>query len=174
MTFPTGSTEMASAVSDLLPMVTPAAWSAEERSTKPLAQIMTHELTHNAVFYIGGPEVPKWLQEGLAVFVAGQLHPGAQREVMQQVASGERDSLEEINGIFTGLASLADVGAGYELTGSVVKFMVDQYSFQNVQQILVELRSGRNLDQALTAAIGTDSKGLEAAWNQSLLAPMAV
>jgi hypothetical protein len=144
---------MASAVSDLLPMVTPAAWSAEERSTKPLAQIMTHELTHNAVFYIGGPEVPKWLQEGLAVFVAGQLHPGAQREVMQQVASGERDSLEEINGIFTGLASLADVGAGYELTGSVVKFMVDQYSFQNVQQVLVELGSGRTLDQAWTQSL---------------------
>jgi hypothetical protein len=60
------------------------------------------------------------------------------------------------------------VGAGYELSGSVVKFLVDKYSFPKVQQVLVELGSGRSLDQALTAAVGTDSEGLEEAWSQWL------
>lgn len=67
--------------------------------------------------------VPKWLNEGLAVFVAGQMQPGARRQVAQQVAFGKRYSLEEINDIFTGLKSLADVGPGYELSGSISKPM---------------------------------------------------
>lgn len=155
---------------DLVVMVSPTAWSAEERAVKPVNDVVTHELTHNAVAYSGGSVMPKWLTEGIAIYVGHQVLPSQQQTVAQLAASGKLYSLEDLDKLFSGAASVEEVGPGHALAGSLVNFMVDRYSFAQVKQVVAELGKGQTIDQALTDGIGTGSKGLESAWHQWLLA----
>ncbi|HYF81109.1 MAG TPA: hypothetical protein VD973_28685, partial [Symbiobacteriaceae bacterium] len=154
---------------DLAVMVSPAVWSAEERAMKPLNDVVTHELTHNAVAYSGGPVIPKWLTEGIALYVGHQVLPSQQQAAAQLAASGKLYSLQDLDKLFSGAASAKDVGPGHALAGNLVNFMVDRYSFAKVKQVVAGLGKGQTIDQALTDGIGTGSKGLETAWHQWLL-----
>ena len=154
---------------DLAVMVSPAVWSAEERAMKPLNDVVTHELTHNAVAYSGGPMIPKWLTEGIALYVGHQVLPSQQQVVAQLAASGKLYSLQDLDKLFSGAASAKDVGPGHALAGNLVSFMVDRYSFAQVKQVVASLGKGQAINQALTDGIGTGSEGLETAWHQWLL-----
>lgn len=155
---------------DLTVMVSPAAWSAEDRALKPVNNVVTHELTHNAVAYSGGAVMPKWLTEGIAIYVGHQVLPSQQQVVAQLAASGKLYSLQDLDKLFSGAASTNEVGPGHALAGNLVNFMVDRYSFAKVKQVVADLGKGQTIDQALTDGIGTGSKGLESAWHQWLLA----
>lgn len=155
---------------DLAVMVSPAAWSAEDRAVKPVNDVVTHELTHNAVAHTGGSVVPKWLTEGIAIYASHQVLPSQQQKVSQLVASGKLYSLQDLDKLFSGAASVEGLGPGHALAGNLVNFMVDRYSFAKVKQVVAGLGKGQTIDQALTDGIGTDSKGLESAWHQWLLA----
>lgn len=155
---------------DLAVMVSPVAWSAEERAMQPVNDVLTHELTHNAVAHSGGLVVPKWLTEGIAIYVGHQVLPSQQQAMAQLAASGRLYALEDLDKLFSGAASAQEVGPGHALAGNLVNFMVDRYSFAKVKQVVAGLGKGQTIDQALTGSIGTGSEGLEGAWHQWLLA----
>ncbi|HWI60401.1 MAG TPA: peptidase MA family metallohydrolase [Symbiobacteriaceae bacterium] len=155
-------------IGDILVLTSPPTWSPETGST--VEQIIAHEFTHVMVNRTGGPKVPKWLNEGMATFVADQTSPEQRVKVVEKAAGGGLYTLAEIDAFFRQPAAYPSMNAGlmYAETASIVTYMMENYGKDRLMQVLRALRAGKTADQALQSALGVNAAGLEAAWVKSL------
>lgn len=72
---------------DTIEIQSPRTWSLIGASTRKLEELLTHELTHCAMYQLAGDEltwmykeIPRWFSEGIATHTAGQGYrfPGAE------------------------------------------------------------------------------------------------
>ena len=127
-----------------------------------------HELTHVLVGHLTFSclgFIPTWLNEGLAKIGAGGLQPFEQTTFDQAVASDSLVSLRSLVGSFpeSDVAYLA-----YAESYSVVNFLIKTYGRYKITAVLLGLRDGQTIDDALQAVYGFDTDGLEAAWRSSI------
>lgn len=78
----------------------PATWSAQFLARTSVEQMATHEFTHRAVNYLIGGLTPNWLDEGLAMYVAGQLPAEVNADLARKAAAGKLYTIDEINEAF--------------------------------------------------------------------------
>jgi hypothetical protein len=136
--------------------------------------VVPHELTH-LVFNtaVDNPYhfPPKWLNEGLAVYLA------------QGYVSSDRDSVESAGADGT-LAPLASLSGGfpngdrfflaYAESVSAIDYMVKTYGKPDLVKLIRSYAKGLTDDEAFTAALGVDTKTFDAGWRTSVGAkPMA-
>jgi len=127
-----------------------------------------HELTHVLVGHLTFSclgFIPTWLNEGLAKYGAGGLQPYEQTTFDQAVASDTLISLRSLVGNFP------ESDAAYQAYAesySVVNFLIKTYGRNKMNTLLLDLRDGQTIDDALQAVYGFDTDGLEAAWRSSI------
>ena len=137
---------------------------------------IVHELTHVLVghrtFSCLG-DVPTWLNEGLAVYSEGQLDPASQAQLDDAIRS---DTLLTVRSLSGGFSEITDKALlSYSQSYSLVKFLVETYGQDKMNALLVSLRDGATVDEALQATYGFDVDGLEAEWRKAIgAAPRAV
>lgn len=88
---------------NLLAFHSPDSWTAQFRGA-PVEQLATHEFTHRAVSHVARGRAPKWLNEGLATYLAGQLPPETLQRVARAVSDGDSYSLPELDAAFRSAA----------------------------------------------------------------------
>jgi len=133
------------------------------RST--IAHELTHVLVGHLTFSCLG-DVPTWLNEGLAVFAEGELDPSSQTQLDQAISSDQLLSIRSLSGGFSEVPSRAYLS--YSQSYSIVNFLVDTYGQNKMNSLLITLRDGTTLDNALLQIYGFDIDGLEAAWRESV------
>ena len=126
-----------------------------------------HELTHVLVGHLTFSclgFIPTWLNEGLAVFGEGG-RSDFQAALDQAVSDNTLTSLRSLSGNFpdSSLSTLA-YGESY----SVVDFLIKTYSRDKMTALLLDLRDGQTIDQALQAVYGFNTDGLENVWRKSI------
>ncbi|MGD0879556.1 MAG: peptidase MA family metallohydrolase [Anaerolineales bacterium] len=133
----------------------------EGKSTE--AHELTHVLVGHLTFSCLGV-IPQWLNEGLAVYGQGG-RSDFQAALAQAVADNTLTSLRSLSGNFpdTSLVTLA-YGESY----SVVDFMIKTYGRDKMTSLLLDLKNGQTIDQALQAVYDFDTNGLETAWRSSI------
>ena len=132
---------------------------------------IVHELTHVLVGHLtfsclGG--VPTWLNEGLAVYSEGQLDPAAQSQLDDAIHSNSLLTVRSLSAGFSEVSSKANLS--YSESYSIVKFLIETYSQNKMTALLISLRDGATIDDALTQTYGFNVDGLDDAWRKAIQA----
>ena len=129
-----------------------------------LAHLLVGEVTFNC---FGG--LPTWLNEGLAVYVEGELPDFQIRALNEAIANDDLISLRSLNSSFPA----ADSGAtlSYALSQSLVEYLITAHGWLKMQELLSVFAQGATHEGAIKQVYGVDLDGLEAAWHQSLGLP---
>jgi tetratricopeptide (TPR) repeat protein len=140
------------------------------RVSEPVRAILYHEYTHVLVHYLANRRAPVWLNEGLAELAGRRIHPQPLEDLSRAVASNQLLAIDELTKPFAALPE-EKVRLAYEQSFSVTSFMVDNYGWHKMKELLESL--GRN--QAWQSAIasvyidyGLDWPAIQAEWLASL------
>jgi hypothetical protein len=130
---------------------------------------IVHELTHVLVGHLTFTclgDVPTWLNEGLAVYSEGQLDQASQGQLDQAIRDDTLLSVRSLSGGFSEVADKATLS--YSQSYSLVRFLIETYGQEKMTALLVALRDGRTIDDALTGVYGFDVDGLEDEWRGTI------
>ncbi len=136
-----------------------------DRDLPGLVHELAHLLVGEVTFNCFG-DLPRWLDEGLAVYSEGGL-PDFQRVALQEaIESRELISLRSLNSSFPA----SDTGAtlSYALSYSLVNYMIDAYGWPKMQELLAVFSEGSTYEAAVEQVYGFDLDSLEDAWHSSL------
>ena len=126
-----------------------------------LAHLLVSEVTFNCF-----GALPRWLDEGLAVYSEGGP-PEFQRVALQEaIDSRELISLRSLNSSFPA----SDTGAtlSYALSWSLVDYMITAHGWPKMQELLAVFSEGSTYEAAVERVYGLNLDSLEDAWHSSL------
>ena len=131
--------------------------------------VIVHELTHVLVGHLTFSclgDVPTWLNEGLAVYSEGELDQGSQRQLEEAIRD---DTLLSLLSLSSGFSEVSDKAyLSYSESYSVTKFLIETYGHDKMTSLLVALRDGLTIEEALQQTYGFRVDGLEAAWRAAI------
>lgn len=130
---------------------------------------MVHELTHVLVGHLTFSclgDVPTWLNEGLAVYSEGGLDIYSQQQLEDAIRDDTLLSVRSISGGFSEVPDKAYLS--YSQSYSLTKYLIETQGQEKMTALLVSLRDGTTIDEALLQTYGFDIDGLEEAWRQAI------
>ena len=133
------------------------------RST--IAHELTHVLVGHLTFSCLG-DVPTWLNEGLAVYSEGGLDPASESQLNEAIQGDQLLSVRSLSGGFSEIPGKAYLS--YSQSYSIVKFLIETYGQDKMYSLLISLRDGTTIDDALIKVYGFDVEGLEDAWRGAI------
>jgi hypothetical protein len=128
-----------------------------------------HELTHVLVGHLTFSclgFIPTWLNEGLAMYGQGGPQPAQLTQFDQAKAADQLPALRSLTGDFSEESDRANLS--YTVSYSVVNLLIQTYGRDKMTALLIALRDGATIDEALQSAYGFDTDGLENAWRASI------
>ena len=134
------------------------------------SRIVPHELTHLVegmlTFNCRGTRLPTWLSEGLARYGEGELAPSDVTQVELALQSGRLPTLRSLSNGFSAFSDSAS--EAYAQSGHAVKYLVDTYGAEQMNDLLLTIQSGQTIDDALLTVYGLDTNGVDAAWRTAV------
>lgn len=141
-----------------------------EGYTSHMMRYLPHEITHLLVYQAVTPTsyhyVPEWLDEGLATANERLPTPEYAIAIEEARTRGQLLSLEELCVPFSPDRQAAFLA--YAQSGSVVKFIREQYGAQGIRALLTAYSDGASCAGGVQQALDTTINGLESAWRTSL------
>lgn len=139
-------------------------------TASPLDQVLDHELVHVLLgSAFGARPVPRWLQEGLAQYYAGEIEADDAERIARGLFGSGLFHLQDLVAGFpsdAGRASLA-----YAQSADFVGWMAETYGPDSHRVLIAELVAARPVDMALRTATGADMESLDKAWRNRLVTP---
>ncbi len=133
----------------------------EELVTHELAHLVFHEAVDNPYQY-----PPRWLNEGLAVYLS-KGYDGADRAQVEGAAGGGTIiPLEGLGGQFPTRPSRQ--GLAYAESIAAVDYFVETYGEEGLVELVTSFGDGSGLDGAFLDATGADFAAFDSAWLASL------
>lgn len=133
----------------------------EELIVHELAHLVFDEAVSNPYGY-----PPRWLNEGLAVYLASGYEAGDRAQVEGAARAGSIIPLEGLGGHFP--TRPARFGLAYAESVSAVAFFVERYGKDQLVELITSFADGRGLDEAFRAATGETFLDFEDAWLASI------
>lgn len=156
--------EAVAEIRTLFALITPAELSASWVST-----VLPHELTH-LVFNtaVANPYhfPPRWLNEGLAVYLSQGYDATDRSLVASGAATGNLTPLDGLTGQFPSTQS--QFYLAYAESVSAVDYLVRTYGRTRLVALIRSYASGVTDDEAFTAALGVDTATFDRAWLASV------
>ncbi len=127
--------------------------------------LVTHELTH-MVFAdaTSNPyhQPPRWLNEGLAVYLSEGYGVGDRSQVADAAGSGGLMPLAGLVGLFP--TTYERFSLAYAESVAAVDYFIDTYGKEKLVELITSYRDGVTDDEAFLAATGSDFSAFDAAW----------
>ena len=98
-----------------------------------LNKLLTHEITHIFVNQTSDNNVPLWLNEGLAVYVAGESYPIRMNIKIR--------SFRHLNQLLRDRKNKRKMRYGYQLSGEIVSYLINNYGKMKLISFLKRLKS---------------------------------
>jgi hypothetical protein len=137
----------------------PSAWGkANIHRYEDLWHVMPHEYTH---LLLRRHSLPMWLDEGIAVYEAGQWNEGYQRllgEALEEAGLLPLRELEDFN------AFVENGALSYAESYTAIAYMKDAHGDQALRELLRGVASGLGFEDALQAATGKNMDEFEEEW----------
>lgn len=134
-----------------------------------LEKVVPHEVAHVLIARVVGPALPalpRWLNEGIAEFVAGRRAAQVDPVTLAAVGRGQSLPLADLDESFGAGGEAGRLA--YAESASLVNFLVDQRGTSVIPALLAALRQHRDFAPALQQTTGWTAAELEAAWRQSV------
>ncbi len=127
--------------------------------------LVTHELTH--IVFADATDnpyhrPPRWLNEGLAVYLADGYGVGDRAQVAGAAGDGTLIPLSGIVGLFP--TTYQRFSLAYAESVSAVDFFIDTYGRDKLVQLITSYHEGVTDDEAFLAATGADFAAFDDAW----------
>jgi len=136
------------------------------------ARTLWHELAHTMAIGVSKHHVPRWFTEGLSVYEEQRARPEWGREMdLEFFTAFDRDKLhrlEEIDRGFTRPEFPGQVLLSYYHASKVIAFIVDQYGFQAIIDILAGLGQGLDQETVFRQVLGQSRNALDTAFRADL------
>lgn len=132
-----------------------------------LATVLDHELVHVLLGSAFGPRpVPRWLQEGMAQYYAGEIGT----DLPDKISAGL---------LGPGLLHIQDLAYGfpadpqrahlaYAQSADFISWIAATHGERSLRVLIAQLAAGEGIDPALRAATGTDVESMDTAWRARL------
>jgi len=139
--------------------------SAAEVESDWVDTLVTHELTH--IVFADATDnpyhfPPRWLNEGLAVYLAEGYGVGDRSQVADAAGSGQLIPLAGIVGFFP--TSYERFSLAYAESVSAVDYFMRTFGQDKLVQLITSYRDGVTDDEAFLAATGADFAAFDDAW----------
>lgn len=132
-----------------------------------LGEIFRHELAHVALHdAVGGRPVPRWLNEGFAVYASGETSFTRLQTLWMATVSNQLLPLERMERTFP--TDAVGVSVAYAQAADVVRYMIRWQDEQRFVGLVERIRRGQEFPQALRDAYGLDLATLEFEWRQDV------
>ena len=132
-----------------------------------LDEVFRHELTHVALEdAVQGQHVPRWFNEGLAVYESGESSFVRLRTLWDATLSRSLLPLADLDRSFPD--DKVEVSIAYAESADFVRFLLRRADHQRALALIARVRSGETFERALADAYGTDLRKLEYEWRQDL------
>lgn len=125
--------------------------------------IIYHELTHLFVNEAAhGQHVPRWLNEGLAVFYSGEKAFASGSLISKALITKSLIDLSDIDDVLEFHQDKARLA--YQQSYLAVVYLLDNYEMSKVREILTKISQGKNSNEAFLEVLGTDLWDFEDEW----------
>ncbi|MDP9353502.1 MAG: peptidase MA family metallohydrolase [Chloroflexota bacterium] len=144
---------------EVIEVLSPYYWPRPEKKSHD-TRMLTHEYAHLAVDQAGGEALPLWVDEGLAMLIAGEWDADAQHTLAGYLARGQVVPLEKLPDAF----GSNDPTRAYVTSGALTDYLVRTHGMDAVRSVLREVSRGVPADEALMEATGRSSAELYEDW----------
>jgi len=133
-----------------------------------LRKILKHEFTHIALgkAFSGKREIPRWLNEGLAMYESREWDFSRVSTIMRAVLTDSLIPLSEITYWFPFEADKAELA--YSESFYLISFLISQYGKESFHRFLKEYSSGKGLKEVLREVYGIKWEEFEEKWKNYL------
>lgn len=126
---------------------------AERYPDNGLDELLRHEIAHVLESRAaGGREIPRWFNEGLAMFASRGWQLEDRSRLAFEMMRGDQTPIASLDELFEG--EEADTHRAYALSGAFVRDLILRHGRAVPGTILHRLRDGQSFDQAFAAATG--------------------
>jgi hypothetical protein len=130
-----------------------------------LVHELTHLVVHQATFSPYG-QLPLWLDEGLAMYNECGLDPSLCSDLEETILEHELISVRSLCSPFSAYTEKAYLS--YAESYSLVEYLLSNYGYDKMLELLSVLKQGKTYDDALTEVYGFDINGLDTHWRATL------
>ncbi len=126
---------------------------------------ITHELTHQCIYQVTtNPynDLPRWLNEGLAMYNEGLLEPYYVNLLSEAIDKNSLISVRSLSSPFS--AQGEEAYLSYAQSYSLVEFLITSYGQGKMLELLTTFSEGSSYDIALEKVYGFDMDGLDILW----------
>jgi hypothetical protein len=126
---------------------------------------IAHELTHLVIHQMTlNPynNLPTWLDEGLAMYNEGSLHPAFTTYLIRAINENRLISVQSLSSPFSAYAEEAYLS--YAESYSLAEYLIATYGQEKMLELLHTFREGSGYDAALERVYGFDMDGLDSLW----------
>ncbi|HYQ03970.1 MAG TPA: peptidase MA family metallohydrolase [Polyangiaceae bacterium] len=128
-----------------------------------LGEVFRHELAHIALHdALNGQSVPRWFNEGFAVFASGESSFTRMKTLSMATVGGSLIPLRDLERSFPNDETKAQVA--YAEAVDVLRFLVRREDAHRFRSLVSELREGKSFEQAVLDAYAVDLATLELEW----------
>jgi len=126
-----------------------------------------HELSHLILAsQFGRHPIPRWLNEGLAMYEAYEWHPSQDLLMARAVLSGQLISLDKLTKAFGGEGF--EIHQAYFQSYSLVNYLISTYGRQDFHSFVLRLSRGQPFEQALQETFPLSPQSFETKWKRHL------
>lgn len=140
---------------------------ARHGQSKPLEQVMDHELVHVLLGRAFMPErPPQWLQEGVAQVMAGEFTPKTTEDIAAGMLGGGLISLDDLARGFPSDAGRAKLA--YAQSADFVAWLQMQHGPEALPALIREMAGGASINAAVRRSTGRYLKDIDREWRSRL------
>ncbi len=131
-----------------------------------LDEVLRHELAHLALADATGGDVPRWFNEGFAVYASGESRFARLQALWDATLSETLLPLSEIDRSFP--ADSSKVTIAYAESADFVRFLLREPDRLRFEGLIKRVRNGEPFYEALSEAYGVSLKRLEYEWHEEI------
>ena len=133
-----------------------------------MTRILSHEYAHALIFRIFGPNIPLWLNEGLAQNSRTDLAPDANdTQAWNALSTAALPLPWTLNAWFAPTANYQQATLAYLETQFFVRWLLERYDLPTVTRWGRELAAGKSIGEATADVFAMSPEQLFEAWDES-------
>lgn len=125
--------------------------------------VLTHELLHLMMpDIVGNQSVPRWINEGMAIFYSGEQRWKTSTALSKALATNSHIPLQEIDRVLTFDRVRAELA--YHESYSAIYYILSIYDLDGLQTILYGIRDSKPINEIFMNATGSTFAEFEKEW----------
>lgn len=128
-----------------------------------LEVLTAHEVTHLVLHEAtSGNYLPRWLEEGLCMLLAGESRSGSLARLGRAAAGGRLMGLPRVDDVLRFSTPQADLA--YSESRSAASYFIDRFDWPAVRNLLTHVKAGKDFEEAFSISTGVEYEAWQVQW----------